>query len=143
MDQLGPGEPLKTPGLKGADSHRCYKLRCSADPETEEQVEALIESKLPKKRGGKEKAHRIYNTEYGSKSLVPMDSFVAKDLFSMSKGEVLKIQALADSGSSASIISLDLARQLGLDAEDPGSAKLEDALGTRMDVTALANVAVR
>ena len=72
-----------------------------------------------------------------------MDSSVAKYLVSMSGGAVLKIQALTDSDASASIISLYLARQLGLDAEDPGSAKLEDASGTQMDVTAMANVAVR
>ena len=86
----------------------------------------------------------IYNTKYGSKSLVPMDSFVAKDLVSMSAGgEVMRVQALVDSGSSASIISLDLARQLGLEGEGEGSAKLEDVSGTRMDVTAIASVAVR
>ena len=61
MNQLGPGGTSQNPGLKGEDSHRCFKLWCSADPETEEQEEALIESKLSKKRGGKEKAHRIYN----------------------------------------------------------------------------------
>ena len=52
----------------------------------------------------------------------------------------MRIQALADSGSSASIISLDLAEQLKLEVEEPGGVRLEDASGAAMDVTVLARV---
>ena len=87
--------------------------------------------------------HRLCNTKYGSKQLVPMTAILAKSIVSMSKGQGVKIQALADSGSSASIISLELAIKLGLEREDPGDTKLTDASGARMDVTAVATVAVR
>ena len=87
--------------------------------------------------------HRLYNTKYGSKQLVPMDAILAKGIVPMSQGQGLKIKALADSGSSASIISLELAIKLGLEREDPGDTKLEDASGSRMDVSAVATVAVR
>ena len=86
---------------------------------------------------------RLYNTKYGSKQLVPMDAILAKGIVPMSQGQGLKIKALADSGSSASIISLELAIKLGLEREDPGDTKLEDASGSRMDVSAVATVAVR
>ena len=59
--------------------------------------------------GGGSHAHRIYNTKYGSKQLVPMDTILAKNIVSMSGGKGLRIKALVDSGSSASIISLELA----------------------------------
>ena len=72
-----------------------------------------------------------------------MDTILAKNIVSMSGGKGLRIKALADSGSSASIISLELAIKLGLEKEDPGLTKLEDASWSRMDVTAVASVAVR
>ena len=87
--------------------------------------------------------HRICNTKYRSKQPVPMDAILAKSIVSMSKGQGVKIQALADSGSSACIISLELAIKLGLEREDPGDTKLSDASGARMDVTGVATVAVR
>ena len=58
-------------------------------------------------------------------------------------GKCLRIKALADLSSRALIISLGLAFNLGLEREDPGLTKLEDALGSRMDITAEASVAVR
>ena len=48
---------------------------------------------------------RICNTKYGSKQLVHMEAILRKSIVSMSKGQGLRIKALADSGSSASIIS--------------------------------------
>ena len=57
--------------------------------------------------GGGSRTHRVYNTKYGSKQLIPMDSILAKNIISMSEGKGLRIKALADSGSSASIISLE------------------------------------
>ena len=87
--------------------------------------------------------NRIYNTKYGSKPLVPMNTILAKNIVSMSGGKGLGIKALADSGSSASIISLELAVKFGLERVDPGFTKLEDASGSRMDVSAVASVAVR
>ena len=69
-----------------------------------------------------------------------MDTYISRDISCMSKGKGLRIQALADSGSSASIISLDLAEQLKLEVEEPGGVRLEDASGAAMDVTALARV---
>ena len=87
--------------------------------------------------------HRICNTKYGSKQLVSMDAILAKSIVAMSKSQGEKIQALADSGSSATIISLELAIKLGLEREDPGDTKLSDASSARMDVIAVATVAVR
>ena len=93
--------------------------------------------------GDRMQQHRLCNTKYGSKQLVPMTTILAKSIVSMSKGQGVKIQALADSGSSASIISLELAIKLDLEREDPGNTKLTDASGANMDVTAVATVAVR
>ena len=72
-----------------------------------------------------------------------MDTILAKNIVSMSGGKGLRIKALVDSGSSASIISLELAIKLGLEKEDPGLTKLEDTSGSSMDVTAVASLAVR
>ena len=72
-----------------------------------------------------------------------MTTILAKSIVSISKGQGVKIQPLADSGSSASIISLELAIKLDLEREDPGNTKLTDASGANMDVTAVATVAVR
>ena len=74
---------------------------------------------------------------------MPMATILAKSIVSMSKGQGVKIQSLADSGSSASIISLELAIKVELEREDPGDTRLTDASGASMDVTAVATVAVR
>ena len=87
--------------------------------------------------------HRVYNSKCGSKQLIPMDAILAKNIVTMSEGKLVRVRALPDLGSSASIISLELAVKLGLEREDPGLTKLEDASGSRMDVTAVASVAVR
>ena len=65
--------------------------------------------------GDSRQFHSLCNTKYGSKQLVPMNAILAKNIVSMSKGQGVKIQALADSGSSASIISLEFAIKLGLE----------------------------
>ena len=87
--------------------------------------------------------HRVYNSKCGSKQLIPMDAILAKNIVTMSEGKLVRVRALPDLGSSASIISMELAVKLGLEREDPGLTKLEDASGSRMDVTAVASLAVR
>ena len=69
--------------------------------------------------GDRMQQHRLCNTKYGSKQLVPMTTILAKSIVSMSKGQGVKIQALADSGSSTSIISLELASKSGRNLATP------------------------
>ena len=57
---------------------------------------------------------KLFKTKYGTKILIPMDTYISRDIAGMSKGKEFRIQALADSDSSTSIISLDLAEQLKL-----------------------------
>ena len=48
--------------------------------------------------GGGSHAHRIYNTKYGSKQLVTMDTILAKNIVSMSGGKGLKDQSFGQLG---------------------------------------------
>ena len=108
-----------------------------------EENTGVGEEAEPKAPGRDRLPHRLYNTKYGSKQLVPMEAILAKGIVPMSQGKGLRIKALADSGSSASIISLELTIKLGLEREDPGDTELQDASGSRMDVSAVATMAVR
>ena len=65
------------------------------DPEVIASTQAEEGDAAP---GGGNHTHRIYNTKYGSKQLVPMDTILAKNILSMSGGKWVRIKALADSG---------------------------------------------
>ena len=54
-----------------------------------------------------------------------------------------RVEALADSGSSESIISFDLAQSIDLQMRGKGSASLKDARGNNMDVSSRGRLVIQ
>ena len=78
-----------------------------------------------------EGAHVIHKTKYGSEVLLGMNttiSTVKNPAWKTANQHMeIKVEALADSGASALIISLDLAKKVKMIIFEKGDATLKDA----------------
>ena len=84
----------------------------------------------------------FHTTKYGSEELLGMRTKVStvKDT---SGGTVQTVEAFADSGASASLISWNLAKKLNMAIFDKGDATLRDASHKNMDVSGKGEVIVQ
>ena len=78
--------------------------------------------------------HMFHTTKYGSEELLGMKTKVST-VKGTTGGRVQTVEALADSGASASIISWDLAKKLNIVVFEKGDATLKDASNKHIDVS--------
>ena len=81
-------------------------------------------------------------TKYGSEDLVGMNTKVST-VEGTQEGKQQTIQALADSGASASIISWDMAKNIAMIMYEKGDATLKDASHKHMDVSGKGEIIVQ
>ena len=86
--------------------------------------------------------HVFYKTRYGSEDLLGMNTKVST-VEGTQGGKQQTIQALADSGASASIISWDLANNINMEIYEKGDATLKDASHKHMDVSGQGEIIVQ
>ena len=79
--------------------------------------------------------HSFNTTKYGLEALITMRALISRNGSWEEKKSKTKVEALAYSGSSVSIISFDLAQKIHLQMRGQGSASLKDASGDNMDVS--------
>ena len=84
----------------------------------------------------------FHTTKYGSEELLGMKTKVST-VKGTTGGRVQTVEALADSGASASIISWDLAKKLNIVVFEKGDATLKDASHKHMDVSGKGEVMVQ
>ena len=87
-------------------------------------------------------SHVCHKTHYGSEELLGMNT-KASCVEGTPGGKQQKIQALADSGASCSIISWDLATTLNIHIYEKGEAILKDGSYNHMDVSGRGEVVVQ
>ena len=85
--------------------------------------------------------HMLYTTHYGSEVLLGMKTKVYNT--NMKKKPPLRVEYLADSGASASIMSFDLAIKLKIKILDKRDATLKDASNKYLDVSRRGEVIVQ
>ena len=94
-----------------------------------------------------EDSHVIDKTKYGSEVVLGMSttiSTVKNPAWKSANQHVeVQVEALADSGASASIISLDLARKVKMIIFEKGDATLKDASNKNMDVSGRGEIMVQ
>ena len=76
----------------------------------------------------------FHTTKYGTEDLLGMSTKVST-VKGTQGGRHQTVQALADSGASASIISWDLAKNINMIMYGKGDATLKDASHKHMDVS--------
>ena len=86
--------------------------------------------------------HVLHNTKYGSEDLVGMETKVST-VEGTREGKVQTVEALTDSGASASIISWDLAKKVNMIVFEKGDATLRDASHKHMDVSGRGEIMVQ
>ena len=86
--------------------------------------------------------HMFHTTKYGSEELLGMKTKVST-VKGTTGGRVQTVEALADSGASASIISWDLAKKLNIVVFEKGDATLKDASHKHMYVSGKGEVMVQ
>ena len=84
----------------------------------------------------------FHTTKYGSEDLLGMSPKVST-VNSTTGGRVQTVEALADSGTSASIISWDLAKKLNMVVFGKGVATLKNASHKHMDVSGKVEIMVQ
>ena len=76
--------------------------------------------------------HSVNTTKYGWEALITMRALISRHGSWVEKMRKTRVEALADSGSSVSIISFNLAQTINLQMRGKGSALLKDASGNDM-----------
>ena len=119
------------------------ELKVSDQPDPEEQPGMLPEYE---DRGGEEDQkeairgdHMLHTTKYGSEVLQTMRTKVSN--VNKEKGIAIKVEALANSGASASMLSFDLAIKLKIKIK--GIATLRDAYSKLKDVSGRGEVTLQ
>ena len=111
-----------------------------ADRDSKTQEEGLdIKAGTKHRLGG---AHVCHKTQYGSEELLGMNTKVSC-VEGTPGGKQQAIQALADSGASATIISWDLATTLNMPIYEKGEATLKNGSHNHMDVSGRGKVMVQ
>ena len=95
------------------------------------------------KSNTKSEEHVIYVTKYGSDLLPGMRTIICNEANPTDKHRRRKVEALADSGATHSIISLYMAKQINMTIFGKGSATLTDASNKSMDVTGRGELTVQ
>ena len=86
--------------------------------------------------------HAVYTTKYGSEVLQGMRTKIST-VKNHTWKSTLHVEALADSGASASIISMTLAKKIKMTIYDKGDATFKDASNKHMDVSGREEVMVQ
>ena len=110
------------------------------DRDSRTQAEGLdVKAETKYSLGG---SHVCYKTQYGSDELLGMNTKVSC-VKGTQGGKQQTIQALADSGASASIISWDLAKTINMTIYEKGEATLKDGSHNHMDVSGKGEIMVQ
>ena len=126
---------LKPTLAEGQCDSRLHKEEEQCDKMPNKVEELLCDEEPEEDFQDLEGAHRFNIHKYRSEALLTMKTWIFKPRSQGKEEPRYRVEVLADSGSSVSIISYNLAVKVDMQIRKKGSASLQDASGNDMDVS--------